>query len=162
MEELIKNDNFRLVDFLLSSDKRKEIIELRGCGYKRTLLHVSAQHGKLEMTKRLVKTGVDVNCTDGHGRTFAHYASGFGSVTYLRYVGQHWPHLLHLQDNGGCRCLHYAVAYDQLSSVRVLLEHNVDVHVKNDEGETALDWAKQCNSHHLVEELEKVSFVFSS
>ena len=86
MEELIKNDDFRLVDFLLSSDKREEIIEMRG-GYNGTLLHVSARHDKLEMTKRLVKTGVDVTCTDGGGWTFAHDASWCGSVTYLMYVG---------------------------------------------------------------------------
>ena len=160
MEKLIKNDNFRQIDLLLSSHKRNEIIEMRGGRFGGTLLHVSVEHDKLEMTERLVKTGVDVNWTDRGGRTFAHYASWFGRVTC--YVGQHWPHLFHLQDDFGWTCLHFAVFNNHLPSVRVLLEHNVDVHVRNKDGRTALDVAKRHNRRHLVEELEKVSLVFSS
>ena len=89
-------------------------------------------------------------------------ASMCGSVTCVTYVGQHWPHLLHLQDNNGWTCLHLAVHNDHLPSVRVLLKHNVDVHVRDKQGDTPLDWAKRYNRRHIVEELEKVSFVFSS
>ena len=139
MEKLIKNDEFRQLDLLLASHKRNKIIEMRVGGYNETLLHVSARHDKLEMTKRLVETGVDVNRTDWCGRTFAHFASMYGSVTCVTYVGQHWPHLLHLQDNNGCTCLHYAVLNDDLPLVHVLLEHNVDVHVRDKQGHTPLD-----------------------
>ena len=162
MEELIKDDEFRQLDLLLASHKRNEIIEMRGGVFKGTLLHVSARHDKLEMTKRLVETGVDVNWTDGWEWTFAHYASWYGSVTCATYVCQHWPHLLHLQTIDGWTCLHCAVRKDHLPSVRVLLEHNVDVHVRNKRGRTPLDVAKRDNKRHLVKELEKVSFVFSS
>ena len=101
MKELIKNDDFRRVDLLLASEKKNQIIEMRGGWFNRTLLHVSVEHDKLEMTKRLVKTGVDVNCTDGYGDTCAHIASWSGSVTCVTYVCQHLPHLINLQNNFG-------------------------------------------------------------
>ena len=154
MEELIKNDDFHLVDLLLASEKKNQIIEMRGC-WDRTLLHVSVEHDKLEMTKRFVKTGVDVNSTDRYGNTCAHIASRYGSVTCVTYVCQHLPHLINLQSNYGWTCLHYAVYKNHLPSVRVLLEHNVDVRVRNKRGETALDEAKRQNRRHIVEELEK-------
>ena len=161
MEELIRNNRFRQVNLLLSSAKRNEIIEMRrGCG--ETLLHASVQLGNLEMTKRFVKTGVDVNRKDVGGRTFAHFASFCSSVTCLSYVCQYFPHLLNLQDKDGFTCLHWTVVSDKLCLLRVLLEHNVDVHVRNKEGQTALDAAKRLNKCHLVKELEQVSFLFSS
>ena len=106
MEELIKNDEFRLVDLLLSSDKRKEILEMRG-RLNRTLLHISVEHDKLEMTKRFVNTGIDVNCTDVGGRTFAHDASLSGSVnifdvrwsifaSFTSFARQQWSYMFTL------------------------------------------------------------------
>ena len=154
MEELIEKDDFRRFDLLLASDKKNQIMEMRSW-YDETLLHISVGHDKLEMTKQLVKTGADVNCTDKGGDTCAHIASLSGSVTCLRYVCQHLPHLLNLQNNYGETCLHYAVCHHHLPSVRMLLEPYVDFRVRNKEGRTALDVAKHWNIRHIVEELEK-------
>ena len=44
----------------------------------------------------------------------------------------------------------------------VLLKHNVNAHVRDESGRTALDVAICLNRCHFVEELKKVSFVFSS
>ena len=55
-----------------------------------------------------------------------------------------------------------AVRNDELFSVCVLLKHNVNAHVRDESGRTALDVAICLNRRHLVEELKKVSFVFSS
>ena len=156
MEGLIKNDDFRRVDSLLASEKKNQIIKMRGGWFgDRTLLHVSVQYDKLEMTKRMVKAGVDVNCRDCRGDTCAHIASRSGSVTCVTYVCRHLPHLINLQNSSGETCLHCAVYYDLLPSVRVLLEHNVDVRVRDKRGRTALDVAKRRNYRHIVEELEK-------
>ena len=70
--------------------------------------------------------------------------------------------LLNLPDKFGQTCLYMAVRNDELFSVCVLLEHNVNAHVRDESGRTALDVAICLNRRHLVEELKKVSFVFSS
>ena len=155
MEKLIENDDLRQFDLLLASDKRTEIIAMRGAWCGGTLLHISVRHDKLEMAKRLVKAGVDVNCTDRSGHTCAHIASLFGSVTLLRYVCKHFPHLLNLQNKYRRTCLHSAVRNDDLPLVRVLLEHNVDIDVRDEGGETPFDVARRRNYRHLVEELKK-------
>ena len=101
MRELVINDEFHRVDLLLSSEKKTEIIEMNEGWWGRTLLHVAVEDDKLEMTKGLVAAGIDVNSTNFGGRTCVHFASSFGNVTSLRYLCQHFPHLLNLQDDDG-------------------------------------------------------------
>ena len=67
-----------------------------------------------------------------------------------------------MPDKFGQTCLYMAVGNDELFSVCVLLKHNVNAHVRDESGRTALDVAICLNRCHFVEELKKVSFVFSS
>ena len=168
MEELIRKEEFQQFDFVISTDRWNEIIEMRG-NYDNTLLHLTAQHDQLEMTKRLIETGVDVNCTNKFGQTIAHVAALCGSEKCLKYVCQYFPHLLNKQDKAGQTSLYCAARNDQLRLVRLLIGHNVDVNIRNEDGLTPLDLTLYWNhltkgiiGHDIVEELKKVSFVFSS
>ena len=87
---------------------------------------------------------------DGYGTTALIYQCIFrkykGHLERVRFLlGCHPPAKINIKDWYGRTCLHWAIyngGGDDPDLVRLLVENGADSSIKNDYGDTALDWAK--------------------
>ena len=156
---LVKDNNRRHLHLLLSSTKTNEVVNMKGGRWNATLLFDVVRYDRLDMFKWLVKEGDHVNDTISYGKTIAHVASFYGSNNCLHTICEQHNDLIHLPDNFGRTSLHSAVREKQLTSVKILLKHGADPNMKNDNGRTPLDLAKDERHEEMIKEL-KVSFFF--
>ena len=65
------NKHYPVVDFLLDSGCRVNTVD----EHKRTLLHVAASYGNLDVTRKLLDLGAHINASDYKGKTALHCAA---------------------------------------------------------------------------------------
>ena len=97
---------------------------------------------------------------DEYGRTalmnqcyFRNYKGSYERVRFL--LGCHPPAKINIQDRYGGTCLHYTVykgggGGDDPDLVRLLVENSADSSIKNNWGNTALDWAKDSEFNESI------------
>ncbi|MCX8531299.1 DUF2314 domain-containing protein [Chryseobacterium luquanense] len=72
---------------------------------------------------------------------------------FVKFLNDYPAELTNIDENG-FTLLHRETIAGNLSSVEVLLEAGADKNLKNNNGKTALDYAKQLNWEHLIPVLE--------
>jgi ankyrin repeat protein len=106
----------------------------------------SARAGHLQIVKWLVEErGVDGATVDDSGRTTLYRAVlSDEPVEMLKYFILERKMDANIRDNDGWTSLHFAVWHKNSSVVKWLLEEgNVDVYLRNEKGETAMDIAEE-------------------
>ena len=69
-----------------------------------------------------------------------HGASYYGSEEVASFVCEEYHHLLNERNNYGSTALHRAVFNNKLNIVKILCKYNIDINIKGNDGETAIDW----------------------
>jgi ankyrin repeat protein len=125
--------------------------------WEMTLLHSAANFGILEVTRRLIEYGADINAENKGGYTPLHCVSGghdlkYGSVLrFLLELGV----CVNVRSKNGHTPLHVASFHGMLEVVRLLLEHGADVGAKDNDGKTALQVAAKGGHDEVVELLQE-------
>ena len=85
--------------------------------------------------------------------TALHYAIAQEDGTSLHIVDFLIQNSLNLNnaDKTGNSGLHYCVLYDKSECLKLLLRSNANIGLKNNDGKTALDLAKERSNHRLIE-----------
>ena len=104
-------------------------------------LMLAAMGGHLELAKRLIDKGADVNKT---GWTPLHYAATRGHTAVITLLLDHYAYIDASSPNGTTPLM-MAAFYGTPSAVKVLLEAGADPMIKNDQGLSAIDFAHRNN-----------------
>lgn len=84
--------------------------------------------------------GIDVNCMDDVGQTLLNWASAFGTLEMVEYLCEKGADV-----NKGQRSssLHYAACFGRPSIAKVLLKHGANPDLRDEDGKTPLDKARE-------------------
>lgn len=110
-------------------------------------LMMAALKGQLEWCKRLIERGADINKT---GWTPLHYAATSGSMRIIELLLEHHA-FIDAQSPNGSTPLMMAALYGHPQVVRLLLESGADPLLKNEQGLSAIDFARRAGRGDTAE-----------
>ena len=114
----------------------------RGGDYNKTPLLIAAVRGAADISEWLLQQpGIDIDCSDNHGRTAMHLACGYGSVEVLRVLlAAQSQGSVNKRDNQGCTPLMWASENDQVECVRMMVGvAGVDLETRDKRGRSLED-----------------------
>ena len=116
-----------------------------------TALMYASEMGQLEVVKYLVESGADVNVQSTYdGKSALIWASINDQIAVMEYLLKHGADVNATTKYHNETALMYATVKGHVRAVNLLLENNADTKMKNKEGKTALDMAKQFNRKELA------------
>lgn len=124
----------------------KEIVELLMAKGATISLHTVVSSGDLDMLRRLIAKGADVNAKDRYGLTPLHVAASRQDKKIVALLLAH-DAKVNVKDKAGRTTLHYAVGARQLwwepkdgdiEAARLLLDSGADINIADKEGKTPL------------------------
>jgi len=136
----IKNNNIDLFNKLISSmtgDLLKSDIHLMKDEYEKTVVYYAAENGNVEILKKLIEYGCDVNSSDAP-LTAAVFEGHLGAVKYLVSNGAHLGQVNLFNQT----LLHIAVTEEHTDMVKFLLENGADVNLKDNLNRTPMTISK--------------------
>ena len=117
--------------------------------------------GGILNTLKMLEEGIisDINIRDSSRAdcTALMYQARYGTVESMESLLAHKPPALPiLQDSYGNTALHYAVRSrdNQAAKVRLLLDYGADKTIRDNGGQTALDWARKVKYTECIKVLE--------
>ncbi|MBN1415841.1 MAG: ankyrin repeat domain-containing protein [Bacteroidales bacterium] len=121
-----------------------------------TALMWAAESGSLEVVKYLVEKGANVNAVSGDaGRgTALIYAAAANRLEVVKYLLENRANINLTTPYQHETALLWAVAMGHADVVKLLLEKGADENIKNRDGQTVLEVAKQLNKEDMVKLLE--------
>ncbi|OOG85258.1 hypothetical protein B0E41_09025 [Hydrogenophaga sp. A37] len=143
----LREDSTKVVNFLLS--QRTVKVESRNVQGESPLM-IAAIKGQLESAKRLIERGAEVNKT---GWTPLHYAASRtepDSVEMVRLMLHHHAYIDAESPNKSTPLM-LASHYGHADVVRLLLEEGADPSLRNEQGLTAVDFARRAGRDETAE-----------
>ena len=119
--------------------------------YGTNYLHIAALNGDLNLCKMLIdKDKVDLHMTDNKGCTAVHFSAESGNYELVAYFVEMGADI-GLKTNDGRNCLHIAALNGDLNLCKMLIDnHNVDLHMTDNKGSTAVHYSSQSGNYELV------------
>ena len=114
-------------------------------------LMLAALRGQLDLVKKLVERDADVNKT---GWTPLHYAATGGHVHVIEFLLEHSAYI-DAESPNGTTPLMMAAMYGSPEAVKHFIQAGADLHVKNELGLTALDFAQRGNRANNIELMQE-------
>lgn len=153
--------NFEIVQYLIQegADVNKTPIIRDGdkTGSKaESALMAAVTGGWFDIVRLLVKKGANLEYQNEYSNkdTAVILAAGKGSRNILEYLLQK-DGIVNYQNEFGETALMRAVSMEEIDNIKTLLAYNADTKLKNDQGLTALDIAKDKNYSEIISILEK-------
>lgn len=155
-DERCQLDCMRLVDLilLLLFEGRQALGRVGGCGLVPRIRRADSSSERIHRqlidcirskdTEALVEAiengGIDVNCMDDVGQTLLNWSSAFGTLEMVEYLCEKGADV-----NKGQRSssLHYASCFGRPGIARVLLKHGANPDLRDEDGKTPLDKARE-------------------
>ncbi|MBK6613104.1 ankyrin repeat domain-containing protein [Ottowia sp.] len=110
-------------------------------------LMMAALKGQLDIAKRLIAKGADVNKP---GWAPLHYAATHGHLQVMDLLLEEHA-FIDAQSPNGTTPLMMAASYGSPEAVKLLIEAGADIHMRNQKGLTALDFAQGAERRDAVE-----------
>ena len=145
------------VSSLLIERIRNPNPDIRGAWLQTPLLRLvmsdKVRRGDLEIGKRLLDCGTDVNAQDDGGWTPLYLAAWNGRLDFTQMLLEHGAAINASTQNGETP-LHKASEKGHVDIVRLLLEHGADPNISDDSGKTPSDVASRHEIVQLLSEYE--------
>lgn len=140
-------------DPVFFDSKQKKIIfeyDLSQNNKNITTILVDRTADRLEMIKKMVEIGADINCQDKDGRSL-HSVAFKGLIDEIKFIQKLNPNF-EVKDNLGKTLLHFAAANGKNDMIKFLLnETKINIDAKDQEGTTALFLAAMAGHFTTVE-----------
>jgi len=159
----LKKEHLELVKSLIEQGVD---VNAKGKYGKTSLYHVLWHSANTDVLEYLIARGADVNAKDDSGRTPLYeavscYKCNINGAKYLVLHGAD----VNTRDNIGCTLLHATVhcaIFVNTDIVQYLIAQGIDIHAKDMDGRTALDYAWESKANNAKYELscENVSAAF--
>eukprot|EP01083_Nonionella_stella_P066618 175605_1 len=104
------------------------------------IFHWSSQ-GDVEKVRQCIASGIDVNSIDDSKMTPLHWAADSGHKDLVILLLDEFGASVDLKDADGCTPLAYACSCDHTEVAQILLKHNADISICDNEGLTPLSVA---------------------
>ena len=104
-------------------------VVLVGCGEKTPNIWVAARDGNLEIVKKHIINGVDINAKDNEGDAPLHTAVAMGEEEIVKYLITNGASL-NIKDNIGRTSLHWAAFGGSKEITELLIAKGADVNAK--------------------------------
>ena len=114
----------------------------------RTPLHWAAQEGEIEVAEILIENGAEVNTLDDKGFSPLYNAAGENNYEFAEMLLNHGADIDYTED---ATPFIIACAFENYESINVLLKYGADINRTDNDGRTALFYAKVRNNHDLIE-----------
>ena len=115
----------------------------------------SAFRGNLAIFTKLMENGADINSsTTSHGLNALHLASQGNYPNIIIYLIEKYGMNINSQDNKGNSALHWAVYMNSPQAVNYLIYYNIDINLRDNDNDTALDIALRRNNFYLVKKFK--------
>lgn len=139
--------HFRTADLLHHNGAEPNVQGRR----ERTPLHSAAHNGKLELIRKLIEYGADIDARDKDGYTPLRFASeGLKNPTVIRLLLDHGADV-NTRAGDLSTPLHMASGWGLVEVARILLEHGAMVEVEDDRGRTPLMVARAEKQVDMIE-----------
>ena len=146
----LKESSFKAAQALVSAPKIKlDSLNVNG----ESSLMLAALKGELDLAEKMVRKGADVNKT---GWTPLHYAASNGHVAVIKLLLENYAYIDAESPNGSTPLM-MASLYGGVGAVQLLLDEGADPLLKNQQGLTALDFAKSGNRVDAIKVLDKIT-----
>ena len=146
----LKEPSLKAAQALVSSPKI-DLNHLNASGESPLML--AALKGEFDLVEKMVKKGADVNKT---GWTPLHYAASNGHVAVIKLLLENYAYIDAESPNGSTPLM-MAGMYGNPESVQLLIDEGADPLVRNQQGLTALEFAKKAERADSTVLLEKVT-----
>jgi uncharacterized protein len=143
-------------DLVLMDDflKGSQLVNMRNaCQW--TPLMKAALNGQYEAVVRLLEKGAEVDLVDKGGYSAMMLASSNNFSEIVELLIQHGAEVNHIEYSHHWSALLWASKLGHLETVKVLLKHQADISLADDQNKTALDYARQNGFQQIVALLEK-------
>jgi len=131
----VRAESWKSVDALLQSPATE--VDSRNSADETALMLICLK-GQLDLARRLIERGADVNKT---GWAPLHYAATNGHGDVIRLLLEHHAYI-DAESPNGTTPLMMAASYGSPVAVKILLEAGADPLIKNQRGLTAIDFAE--------------------
>lgn len=142
----LREDSLKVVNFLLT--QRSVNVELRNPAGESPLM-IAAIRGQLAVARKLIQRGAEVNKP---GWTPLHYAASRAegdSADMVRLMLEHHAYIDAESPNRSTPLM-LAAMYGHASVARLLLEEGADPALRNEQGLTAVDFARRADREDLA------------
>lgn len=144
-EPLVKaafDNDLKAVEKLLAGGADANVLDR---GYDSTALAQAVANGNLEMVKRLLDAGAEIDAENKAGRTALMMIDGDATVDLVRALLDAGA-VVKLKDDNGDAALAFAALSCGPEIIRALLDAGAKIDARNDEGRTALMLASEANA----------------
>jgi uncharacterized protein len=145
-----RDGSLKVAALLLAQNKTK--LEAR-TPQDESALMMASLGGFEELAKTLIDKGADVNKT---GWAPLHYAATKGHISIMKLLLENHAYIDAESPNRSTPLM-MAAMYGTFEAVKLLVEEGADVGLKNEQGLTALDFAKRANRSDAATYLAKVT-----
>ncbi|MCA7010493.1 ankyrin repeat domain-containing protein [Wolbachia endosymbiont of Tribolium confusum] len=121
-----------------------------------TLLHFAASSNKFDIVKFLLDKNANIKAKDVYGNTPLHVAAQYDSkLEIVEFLLDKNASGINDVNNNGSTPLHVAIQGNKSSTVKFLLNKGASIQVKDKDGKTPLDLAKQEGYTNIVQMIEQ-------
>ena len=119
----------------------------------------SAFRGNLTIFTKLMECGADINSANSNGLNALHLASQGNYPNIIIYLIEKYGMDINSIDNNGNSALHWAIYMNRPQAVDYLIYYKIDINLRDNNNETALDIARIKDNNFLIKKFEEDYFL---
>jgi ankyrin repeat protein len=120
-----------------------------------SLLHLAVSNGNVDSVQLLIDYEADIHVRNRFGYSLFDYAAHYGHIDMLEFLISKGANMNAIEIDWGKHAIHIAACSGSIDSMQWLLDHDIDVDIKDGSGHTPLHWAA------YYDEIDAVRFLIS-